>query len=48
MIGAIPIVMPTLTNTWKTNATTMLAATIAVKRLGAIAIVRTPRQTTSA
>ena len=48
VIGAIPIVMPTFTKTWKTNATTTPAAIAAVKRLGAIAIVRIPRQTTIA
>ncbi len=48
MIGAMPIVMPTLTKTWKTSAATQAAETTAPKRLGASANVYTPRQTTSA
>ena len=32
VIGAIPIVIPTLTNTWNTNANTIPAATIAPNR----------------
>ncbi len=47
VIGAIPIVMPTFTNTCIVNASTTPPATTAVKRLGAIEIVRRPRQTTS-
>src|SRR5205814_10246547 len=40
--GAIPIVMPTLTNTWNRNATTIPPATIAEKRSRATAITFSP------
>ena len=48
VIGAIPIVMPTLTKTWITRTKTTPAATIASKSPGASATILIPRQTTSA
>ena len=45
--GAMPIVMPTLTNTWKRNASTIPPATIAPNASRATVITRSPRQTTS-
>ena len=43
--GAIPIVIPTFTKIWITSANTIDAATTAVKRLGATAMILIPRQT---
>ena len=47
VIGAIPIVIPTLTKTWKRNTNTIPPATIAQKRSRALATIFRPRQTTS-
>ena len=47
VIGAMPIVMPTFTNTWNRNAKTMPAATIALKRSRAPVTILRPRQTMS-
>ena len=47
VIGAIPIVIPTLTKIWKSSAKTMPPATIAENASGAIGMIRTPRQSTS-
>ena len=45
--GAMPIVMPTLTNTWNRKAKTIPPATTAPYRSPATVITRRPRQTTS-
>src|SRR5262249_954531 len=47
VIGAIPIVIPTLTKTWKSSATTRPPATIAANGSRASVTIRRPRQTTS-
>jgi hypothetical protein len=47
VIGASPIVIPTLTNTWKRRATTIVPAAIAEKRSRAIVTMRSPLHTTS-
>src|SRR5439155_7396990 len=47
VIGAIPIVMPMLTNTWNRNMKTSPPATIAEKRSRAEVTIFSPRQTTS-
>ena len=47
VIGAIPIVMPTFTNTWNRNANTIPAAAIAPNRSREIVTILSPRQTTS-
>ena len=47
VIGAIPIVIPTLTKIWKRSAKTMPPATIAENGSRASATMRSPRQTTS-
>ena len=47
VIGAIPIVIPTLTKTWKRKANTIPPATIAQKRSRAPVTILRPRQTTS-
>ena len=46
VIGAIPIVMPTLTKIWNRSAITMPPATIAEKRSRATVITLSPRQST--
>ena len=45
--GAMPIVIPTLTNTWKRNAITIPPATIAPNASRETVMTRRPRQTTS-
>ena len=45
--GARPIVMPTLTKIWKTNANTIPAATMAENPSRATVTIFSPRQTTS-
>ena len=47
VIGAIPIVMPTLMKTWNSRATTIPPAAIAEKASRAPAITFKPRQITS-
>ena len=47
VIGAIPIVMPTLMKIWKSSATTIPPATMALKASLATEITLKPRQTTS-
>ena len=47
VIGAIPIVMPTLTKIWNRSATTIPPATIAEYRSRATVTTRRPRQSTS-
>src|SRR5205814_1643505 len=47
VIGAIPIVIPTLTKIWKSSATTMPPATTAEYKSRAVATIRRPRQSTS-
>ena len=47
VIGARPIVIPTLTKTWNRKATTIVPAAIAEKRSRAIVTIRSPLQTTS-
>ena len=44
VIGAMPIVIPTFRNTWKTSTETIAPATTAEKRLFAIGITLIPRQ----
>jgi len=46
VIGAMPIVMPTLTKIWKRRATTMPPATTAEYRSRATVTTRRPRQST--
>src|SRR5205807_8895608 len=47
VIGAMPIVIPAFTKTWKRNATTIPPATIDENRSPATVTTRRPRQTTS-
>ena len=47
VIGAMPIVMPTLTKIWNSSANTIPPATIAENGSRASAMTRSPRQTTS-
>ena len=47
VMGAIPIVMPTLTKIWNMSAKTMPPATIAENASRATATMRIPRHTTS-